>query len=132
MPLSRPINLCIAVLFIAIAGSAQTNQQSMKGYELYSWKVKGHWYYSLLPGTNRVKTYEEITDPERVKRDKSGLKTELQKLPKGEEVFWKSDAPAGMVKPTSGTIIEVKHPSRTRIKGIKSLCDQLGIKLKLI
>lgn len=103
----------------------------MKGYELYSWKIKGHWYYSLLPGTNRSKTYEEITAPERVKRGESDLKSELQKLPKGEEVFWRSDAPQGIIKPTSGLIVEIKHPSRQRIKNIKAMCDRLGIRLKL-
>lgn len=103
----------------------------MKGYELYSWKIKGHWYYSLLPGTNRLKSYEEITAPGVVRRDAAGLKAELQKLPRGEEVFWMSDAPAGASKSATGQVLNVKHPSRTRIKGIKSMCEKLGIKLKL-
>jgi hypothetical protein len=131
MIFKRPLNFCITALLITIGGSAQTNQQSMKGYELYSWKIKGHWYYSLLPGTNRSKTYEEITAPERVKRGESDLKSELQKLPKGEEVFWRSDAPQGIIKPASGQIVEIKHPSRQRIKNIKAMCDRLGIRLKL-
>jgi hypothetical protein len=39
---------------------------SMKGYELYSWREKssGDWYFALLPGTNRLKTYDEITAPQ--------------------------------------------------------------------
>ena len=130
MIFKRPLNICITALLITIGGSAQTNP-SMKGFELYSWKIKGHWYYSLLPGTNRSKTYEEITSPQRVKRGESGLKSELEKLPKGEEVFWRSDAPPGVIKPTSGQIAEMKHPSRQRIKNIKAMCDRLGIRLKL-
>jgi hypothetical protein len=128
--LTRTIS-CIAVLVVPMIASAQTDQSSMKGYELYSWKIKGHWYYSLLPGTNRTKTYEEITAPGLVKKDASGLKAELQKLPKGEEVLWRADAPPGVIKPASGPIVEIKHPSRARIKSIKAMCDRLGLKLKL-
>ena len=122
---------CFVALLISLTAQGQTLQASMKGYELYSWKLKGHWYYSLLPGTNRLKTYEEITAPGIVKRDAAGLKAELQKLPRGEEVFWMSDAPAGASKSAARQVLNVKHPSRTRIKGIKAMCDKLGIKLKL-
>ena len=128
--LKRTIS-CTAVFLITISAPAQTNQSSIKGYELYSWKINGHWYYSLLPGTNRTKSYEEITSPGLVKKDASGLKAELQKLPKGEEVFWRADAPPGVIKPASGPIVEIKHPSRARIKSIKAMCDRLGLKLKL-
>src|ERR1051325_1013820 len=34
--------------------------ESMKGYELYSWKEGKQWKFSLLIGTNRDKTLEEI------------------------------------------------------------------------
>jgi hypothetical protein len=122
---------CIAGLLVTITAQAQSSQKSMKGYELYSWKVKSHWYYSLLQGTNRSKSYEEITAPESVKRDTVGLKSELQKLPKGEEVFWKSDAPSSARKSATGVTLNVKHPSRQRIKQIRTFCDKLGIKLRL-
>ena len=122
---------CFAALLISLTAHGQTTQKSMKGHELYSWKVKGHWYYSLLPGTNRLKSYEEITAPSIVRRDAGGLRSALQKLPRGEEVFWMSDAPAGADKSATGQTINVKHPSRQRIKSIKAMCDKLGIKLRL-
>ena len=127
----RAILAAIALLLIAAAAPGQTPQTSMKGYELYSWKIKGHWYYSLLPGTNRLKTYEEITAPSVVRRDTTGLKAELQKLPRGEEVFWMGDAPAGAMKSAAEHGLSLKHPSRKRIKRIKAICDKLGIKLTL-
>jgi hypothetical protein len=34
---------------------------SMKGYELYSWPEGNQWYFSILVGTNRIKTYNEVT-----------------------------------------------------------------------
>ena len=129
--LRKQTTACFAALLISLTAHGQTPQTSMKGYELYSWKIKGHWYYSLLPGTNRLKTYEEIAAPSVVRRDAAGLKAELQKLPKGEEVFWMSDAPAGAGKSGAGQLLNVKHPSRNRIKGIKAMCEKLGIKLTL-
>src|SRR5436309_14287188 len=131
MMLRKQTISCFAVLLILLTAPGQTPQTSMKGYELYSWKIKGHWYYSLVPGTNRLKTYNEITATSVVRRDAAGLKSDLQKLPKGEEVFWMSDAPAGASKSIAGQSLNVKHPSRNRIKGIKAMCDKLGIKLRL-
>ena len=127
----KPTIVCLAGLLVSLTALGQTPHASMKGYELYSWKIKGHWYYSLLPGTNRLKTYDEITAPGVVRRDAEGLKSELQKLPRGEEVFWMSDAPAGARKSPTGQLLHVKHPSRKRIEGIKAICENLGVKLKL-
>jgi hypothetical protein len=36
---------------------------SMKGYELYSWSQDGEWHFTLITGTNRNKTLEEIISP---------------------------------------------------------------------
>ena len=120
-----------AALLISLTAHAQNSLTSMKGYELYSWKIKGHWYYSLLPGTNRFKSYDEITAPSVVRRDAAGLRSKLKELAKGDEVFWMSDAPAGASKSETGQALNVKHPSRKRINGIKAICDKLGIKLRL-
>ena len=38
-----------------------TLPHSMKGYELYSWKSRGEWLFSLLIGTNRLKTFREVS-----------------------------------------------------------------------
>ena len=131
MTLRKQTIALFAALLFSLNAHGETPQTPTQGYELYSWKIKGHWHYSLLPGTNRLKSYEEITAPGVVKRDADGLKAELRKLPRGERVFWMSDAPAGASKSAAGQILNVKHPSRTRIKGIKAMCDKLGIKLKL-
>jgi hypothetical protein len=39
---------------------------AMKGYEVYNWFVEdaGVWRYTLITGTNRTKTWEEIMTPE--------------------------------------------------------------------
>jgi len=33
---------------------------SLKGWELYSWPVGNSWHFSILTGTNRLKTLEEV------------------------------------------------------------------------
>jgi hypothetical protein len=116
---------------IAAAAPGQPSQTSIRGYELYSWKIKSHWYYSLLPRSSSAKTYEDITSNKEVRRGTSGLTAALSKLPRGEEVFWMGDAPAGAIKSGAEHGLSLKHPSRKRIKRIKSICDRLAIKLNL-
>ena len=129
--LCRQIIASVAVLLISLTSFSHTTQESTKGYELFSWKVGNHWHYSLLPVTNRAKSYEEITAPAVVRRDSAGLKAELEKLSRGETVVWRSTAPRGAGKSATGEVLNVKHPSRARIKNIKAICDKLGIKLQL-
>jgi hypothetical protein len=71
---------------------------SMKGYELYSWLEEGQWHFTLITGTNRIKTIEEITskgdfisETGWVKIQVVGadaIKDVLSRLPEGESVFW--------------------------------------------
>lgn len=126
----RSFLAAVALLLVAAAANAQTSATS-NGYELYSWKIKSHWYYSLLPRSNDSKTFEQITASASVRRDTSGLTSVLSKLPKGEEVFWMGDAPAGAIKSATEHGLSLKHPSRKRIKHIKAICYKLGIQLKL-
>jgi hypothetical protein len=121
----------LVAVVISLTAYGQTPVTPAKGYDLYSWKIKGHWFYSLLPRSSGSKTYEEITANSLVRRDASGLESELQKLPRGEEVYWLSDAPAGAKRSAKTRGLDLKHPSTKRIKGVKELCDKLGIKLKL-
>jgi hypothetical protein len=128
----RPILVAVVLILVAAAANAQTSAAGAKGYELYSWKIKGHWYYSLLPRSNNSKTFEQITAGASMRRDTSGLTSVLGKLPRGEEVFWMGDAPAGAIKSATEHGLSLKHPSRNRIKHIRAICDKLGIKLKLV
>ena len=74
---------------------------SMKGYELYSWQADKEeiWLFTLVTGTNRTKTWEEISSPDSritdeawVKitvRGKSALKSVIDRMPEGEVVIWR-------------------------------------------
>lgn len=72
--------------------------RSMKGYELYSWEEDNQWHFTLITGTNRNKTLDEIVSAENVISESgwvnihaTGLeatKEMLDKLPQNEFVAW--------------------------------------------
>jgi len=119
----------VALLIMATANGF--GQQSMKGYELYSWKSKGTWHYALVVGTNRAKSYDEIISANTERKGTEALEAELKKIPRGAEVVWRGDAPPGAKRSATSMGIDLKHPSRKRIERIKEICESLGIKLKL-
>jgi hypothetical protein len=61
---------------------------SMKGWELYSWPAGDTWMYSILQGTNRLKTYEEVTKNTVKVTGEDSLKMVLDKLPENENILW--------------------------------------------
>jgi hypothetical protein len=122
--------LASLLILIALAASAQTPQPAMKGYELYSWKQDGKWHFSIVTGTNRRKTYEEITSDKNIVRGTGSLKEQLQKLPKGSEVIWTTGIDP-VVKAATGKAPKLELPSGGRVRKIKKHCDKIGIKLTL-
>jgi hypothetical protein len=93
---------------------------SMKGYELYSWQVDGEWHFTLITGTNRNKTVEEIKAEENVESadgwvkisvtGTDALKALLARLPEFENVFWVDGliAPAEFAKPPADVVDDVQ------------------------
>jgi hypothetical protein len=79
--------------------STSTQARSMKGWELYSWQMQGEWHFSLVVGTNRLKTFEEISSPEVSVEGIEALKMELDKLARGEQVFWLVQRVPGAARP---------------------------------
>jgi hypothetical protein len=61
---------------------------SMKGWELYSWPNGNDWNYSILVGTNRIKSYSEVTRNKIIVLGSDSLKMLLDKFPENEEIFW--------------------------------------------
>src|SRR5437660_328002 len=74
------------LLGCGVASAQPRSAHSMKGWELYSWRADGHWYFSLVAGTNREKSIEEITG---AKIDGvAQLERKLTLLQVGEELAW--------------------------------------------
>jgi hypothetical protein len=64
--------------------------ESMKGYELYSWRDGNQWNFSLLVGTNREKTLDEIKDTQTILRGVDALTSALEEMPAGQYITWSS------------------------------------------
>ena len=60
-------------------------KKSQKGWELYAWQEDEVTYFALLPGTNRLKTAQEIKDI--AVKDIRAIQAQLDQLQKGESVF---------------------------------------------
>ena len=79
---------CVLTLLSACQPQSpeRATELAFKGVELYSWQDgTDEWQYALLPGTNRIKTLEEVlANP----LDQTGLEAAITKLAAGETVFW--------------------------------------------
>jgi hypothetical protein len=109
-----------------------------KGYELYSWQESEQWHFTLLTGTNRLKTYEEIVSVENVVSESESVRLTVQglesleatlgRLPEGETVTWISAEWLERVGATQGNI---QLPDPTLVQEIERHCQRLGIRLQI-
>ena len=97
-----------------------TLPHSMKGYELYSWEIEEEWTYALVVGTNRIKTFEEVSAPNTRIVGIEGLKEELARLTSGQQVFWSAGRVPGTTLP----------PDRT-VEAVRVFCAHRGIRLEV-
>lgn len=94
---------------------------AMKGYELYSWTKAGDWYFSLLEGTNRLKTRQEVTAETAAVKGIEAIQRSLARLSKGEQVFWTIRDIPGMALPPESTVNQIKE-----------FCAKQGIELVVV
>jgi diacylglycerol kinase (ATP) len=83
---------------------SRAEQTAFKGLELYSWQDENDgWQYSILEGTNRNKTLEEV---QAISSDLQGVKNVIAKMAMGESLFW-----TNRVQDTvSGQILQLSFP----------------------
>lgn len=89
-------------------------EKSMKGFELYSWQENGEWYFSVLIGTNRQKTEDEIHAAAGKLRGVTELQKVLRSIPAGEAVSWVFHDPANI-------------PPDELVAKVQNICTQLGL-----
>ena len=92
--------------------------ESMKGYELYSWQDGNQWNFSLLVGTNREKTLDEIKDSKTVLRGVEKLTSALEQMPAGQYITWSSRD-------------KLSFPPDDIIEQVKQSCEDKGLILNL-
>jgi len=108
---------------------------SLKGYELYSWQVNEEWIFTMTTGTNRSKSFEEITSTENEFEDEfvkitvtdlQDLETLLARLPAGTEVFWSGIDLTGQVE--EGTLY-FSYPPQETVTEITKWAEELDLEL---
>ena len=107
---------------------------SLKGYELYSWEEDGQWHFTLITGTNRTKTLEEITSEENFVSETGWIKIHvvgadaikdiLSRLPQGESLSWCDESHIGQL---TDTYIDLQLPPEQTVDAIKEYTKQLGL-----
>ena len=90
----------------------------MKGYELYSWQDGNQWKFSILVGTNREKTLDEIKSADVVLSSMDALKFKLEEIPAGQYVTWSSRE-------------TLSFPSEEVIQQIQQTCENQGLILTI-
>jgi hypothetical protein len=88
--------------------------ESMKGYELYSWQDGNQWNFSLLVGTNREKTLEEIKAENTVLRGVDAVTSALEQMPAGQYITWSSRE-------------TLSFPTEDVIEQIEKVCTDRGL-----
>lgn len=122
---NNPDNLIVTLLIKQNSKlDAITFAPSMKGWELYSWASGNDWKYSILMGTNREKSYQEVITNEIAVTGKDSLKMLLDKFPAKEEILW--------VGKGTGDWANLSFPSQSTIDEIMNYAAQKELKVNLI
>jgi hypothetical protein len=109
---------------------------SMKGYELYSWQTGEDWNFTLITGTNRTKSFDEIiaagnsvSSDGFVKISVQGtadLEKVLKLLPAGEQIVWGGMDLGSQV--SAGTVY-LTFPPQEIMDEVGTVCSGLGLTL---
>lgn len=126
----------VPVVTIAMNALAEKYPLAGKGYELLTWQKDGQWVYTLLAGTNRQKSFDEILAAENVITATEIIKVSvigpddfkelLTHLPKGEFITWGGMDLSGEVP--AGTVY-FSYPPDDTIKALVDYSKSLGINL---
>jgi len=115
---------------------------SMKGYELYSWSEDNQWHFTIITGTNRNKTLEEITSQGDYISESGWVKAHvvsvdaikdvLSQLPQNEHVSWCEDEFIILPEPAEQTNINLQLPPKQIIDTIKEHADRLEVSSQIV
>jgi hypothetical protein len=105
---------------------------SMKGYEIYSWLEDSQWHFTLITGTDRSKTLDEIVSKEDFISETGWVKIQvvgadaikdvLSRLPEGESGFWCDELHIGQ-----STKTDLELPPEEIADAIREYAKQCGL-----
>ena len=135
-PTSKFTPTRVAVATLDLSTLATKYPLAFKGYELLTWQKDGEWVFTLLTGTNRQKSFDEIlaagntfSSTEINKVTVIGVedfKKLLDHLPKGEWITWGGMDLAGEIP--AGTVY-FSYPPDDIFNDVIDYCKQKGITL---
>jgi len=103
--------------------TARPTQTAFKGMELYSWQNKnGEWQYSVLEGTNRNKTIEEILA---TPLDLQGVKDAIAHMAVGESLFWTNN----IYDPNASQSVNFSFPPNMVMNELKEFAHKKQVDL---
>ena len=113
----------LSTIFLSACGAtsepaATPFPESMKGYELYSWQDGSQWRFSILIGTNREKTLDEIKSADVAISGIDELKSTLEQIPAGQYITW-------------STRETLSFPPEDILKQVEQTCNDKGLILNI-
>jgi hypothetical protein len=109
--------------------NALTFPHSMKGWELYSWPMGNDWNYSILIGTNRLKSYEEVKTNKVIVTGEDSLKMVLDKFPANEMITW--IGPGWIERCWDDNANDLSLPPQEILNDIKEYCISHKLTLQI-
>ncbi|HCS40231.1 MAG TPA: hypothetical protein DIW44_11700 [Anaerolineaceae bacterium] len=113
--------------------------ESMKGYELVSWQSGDDWNFTLITGTNRLKTFEELMTPDSQVSESGfvkitvssveSIKQVLAMLPEKTEVLWSGMDLSGLVP--EGTVY-FAYPEKQIRDELINFCADYNVALEIL
>ncbi len=104
-------------------------EHSMKGWELYTWPNGNDWNYSIIVGTNTLKSYNLVTENQVKVTGIDSLKKVLEHLPQGEEIVWIGEGWLSQI--WSDDFRDLMLPSEDIILEINQYCQNKGLLLMI-
>jgi hypothetical protein len=101
---------------------------SEKGWELYSWFDGKAWNYSILEGTNRFKSLDEVKENKIRVTGEEKLMVVLKKLPKDDTLTWIGPMWLAAWQTTYGNL---NLPPQEIIDKIKQFCEKINLSLQV-
>jgi hypothetical protein len=105
--------LVLAPLLVGCGETPEPLKTSMKGWELYGRPENGEWRFSLLAGTNRTKTSDEVRATATRLEGVDALRSALEDIAPGQWVTWWSPSwvDGAVALPPSEIVEEVRRIS---------------------
>ena len=103
---------------------------SMKGWELYSWPNGNDWNFSVVVGTNILKSYIQVTEAPVAVTGIESLKKVLEHMPESEEIVWIGEGWLSQI--WTDDYRDLMLPDEEVILAVNQFCQENGLLLTIV